>query len=123
MLQSTWGVVQNIRQTEMTMIFETSMVVAAFPVDHVSIAIDVPRVVKLLSTTVTKARVAACRNHYDMAIDLYEYALFICEETDHFDVLLTCQILKELSQLYRVVGNVEQSEFLCETARKVLAAA
>lgn len=102
----------------MTMIFETSMAVAAIPV-----AVDVPLDVKMVSTTVTKARVAACRNRYDIAIDLYENALVICEDTNNFDVLLTCHILKELSHLYRVVGNPEQSEILCETARKVLAAA
>lgn len=76
-----------------------------------------------LTQFVTKAREAARRGQKDVATHLYEQSLLICEETNEFDVYLTCEIIEELSTIYASEGKSNQAAFLRETARKMLARA
>lgn len=73
-----------------------------------------------LKNVVIKAREANARNQQKKAIHLYEQALLACEGIEEFDVLLTCEIIEELSEIYHGEGNVNEAAFLRQTAEKML---
>lgn len=75
---------------------------------------------RALTSVVTKAREATANNQQQIAIHLYEQALVACESIEEFDVLLTCEIIEELSEIYHNEGNVNEAAFLRETAEKLL---
>ncbi len=78
---------------------------------------------KSLTQIVTEARAAAAGKQQSLSMQLYEQALLICEETNDFDVNITCEIIEELSDIYASEGKSNQAAFLRETARKMLARA
>lgn len=78
---------------------------------------------KSLTQIVTEARALAAGRQQSLSMQLYEQALLICEETNDFDVNITCEIIEELSDIYASEGKSNQAAFLRETARKMLARA